>query len=94
MENGHLSHLALSDDGFLFDSSSGNTFTLNSTGTFILRRLIEGADRKGIMGSMLELYDTSPDVLSKDLPRFFQYLAEFDIVNPLYEEDSHGSQTD
>jgi len=81
-----LSHLALSDDGFLFDSSTGNTFTLNATGTFILKKLIGGMGREGIAANLVEIYDTSEDMVLRDLVQFFQFLTELGIIDTVPEE--------
>ncbi len=80
-----LAHLALSDDGFLFDSSSGNTYSLNSTGAFILKKLIDGSGRDQIVAAMIKVYDTSEDAIARDLNQFFQYLLELNIIKTLPE---------
>ena len=81
-----LSHLALSDDGFLFDSSTGNTFTLNGTGTFILKKLIGGTGRKGIAADMTAIYDISEEMVLRDMVQFFQFLTELEIIDAVQEE--------
>jgi hypothetical protein len=85
MAKRYLSHLALSDDGFLFDSSSGNTFTLNSTGTFILKKLISGLDREGIATLITESYDASEEMVARDLNQFFQFMMELEIIDSIPE---------
>jgi PqqD family protein of HPr-rel-A system len=75
-----LSHLALSDNGFLFDSSTGYTYTLNATGTFILKRLIDDRPEEGILGDLTESFDTTEEVLSRDLEQFLNYLSELGLV--------------
>ncbi|MEI6609192.1 MAG: PqqD family protein [Deltaproteobacteria bacterium] len=81
-----LSHLALSDDGFLFDSSTGSTFTLNATGTFILKKLIGGIGREGIAADIVASYDTSAEMVLRDLVQFFQFLTELGIIDTVPEE--------
>jgi PqqD family protein of HPr-rel-A system len=75
-----LTHLALSDDGFLFDTASGNTFTLNSSATFILRRLIEGRDRKEIAEELCRAYDTGEEIAMQDIDQFLQYLLDLELL--------------
>ena len=75
-----LSHLALSDNGFLFDSTTGHTFSLNQTGTFILKKLIEGLTRKQIRTAMTEEYKASEEIVSNDLDQFFHFLSELGII--------------
>lgn len=76
-----LSHLALSDDGFLFDSSTGNTFTLNATGTFILKKLIGGMSSEAIAADLTDIYDTSEEMVLRDMVQFFQFLTELGIID-------------
>ena len=39
---GYLQQLAISDDGFIFDPTSGQSFTVSDTGLFILKGLKQG----------------------------------------------------
>lgn len=75
-----LTHLALSDDGFLFDTATGNTFTLNSSATFILKRLIEGCDQPEITEELCRAYDTGKEVAAQDVDQFMQYLHDLEIL--------------
>lgn len=78
-----LSHLALSDNGFLFDSSSGDTFTMNSTGTCIMQGMIEGRSREEILAGLADQFDVTEDVASRD----FDQLVHFLIDSGLLEDD-------
>jgi len=75
-----LTHLALSDDGFLFDTATGNTFTLNSIATFILKRLIEGCEHHQIVEELCRAYDTSAEIATQDVDQFMQYLHDLEIL--------------
>ncbi len=75
-----LSHLALSDDGFLFDASTGNKFNLNASGTFILKRMIEGWGRDRIVTAMAERFAGAEDLFHRDLSLFCHYLKELEVV--------------
>jgi len=77
-----LSHLALSDEGFLFDPTSGHTYTLNSVGTFILKNMIEEYSFDQIIAAMIKVYDVPKDVLCRDLEQFFHFLSEQGIITP------------
>jgi hypothetical protein len=81
MAEQNLSHLALSDDGFLFDPTSGHTYTLNSVGTFILRKMIEKYSFDQIIEAVIEEYDVSEEILSRDLEQFYHFLSEQGIVS-------------
>lgn len=77
-----LTHLALSDDGFLFDTATGNTYTLNGTGTLILKKLIDGCDPVEVIAALCEVYDTNEEIVRKDLNHFTQYLRDLEILSP------------
>ena len=76
-----MTHLALSDDGFLFDTVTGNTFTLNSSATFILRRLIDGMDLGKIVEELCGTYDTGKEIATHDADQFVQYLRDLEILH-------------
>jgi hypothetical protein len=80
MAKQNLSHLALSDDGFLFDPTSGHMYTLNSVGTFILKKLIEHYAHDQVIAAVIEEYDVPEDVLSRDLEQFYYFLSEQGII--------------
>lgn len=80
MTRQNLSHLALSDEGFLFDPTSGHTYTLNSVGTFILKKMIEKYSFDQIIEEMIKAYDVPKDVLYRDLEQFFHFLSEQGII--------------
>ncbi len=92
MTQPNLSHLALSDNGFLFDSSTGRTYTLNSTGTFILKKLIDGLSRKDILSALVEEYDVTEITASHDLDKFLDYLSELLSLDDLLNEGEKGNE--
>ncbi len=76
-----LKHLALSDEGFLFDTATGNTYTVNGTGTLILKKLIDGFDPGQVIAAVCDVYDTTEETVRKDLNHFLQYLADLEILS-------------
>lgn len=71
----NLDHLALSESGFLFDSRSGHTYTLNATGTHLLRALIRGEDRETILEAFVTRFEVPPAQAARDLDEFLSRLA-------------------
>ena len=78
----------------LFDSATGHTYTLNSTGTFILRKLIEDISLEQIIAQIREEYDTTEEELSRDLNQFLNFLTKLGIVEEVTEEGRNGKKTD
>ncbi len=75
-----LAHLALSDNGFLFDSATGHTYSLNQTGTSILKLLIKGVCVEEIMTSIMEEYEISAEDILKDLNQFLHFISELGLI--------------
>jgi len=66
-----LKHLALSDNGFLFDTRTGHTYSLSTTGTFLLRRLIEHTEAAHASGDTAAAAP-GPDELARELVARFE----------------------
>lgn len=52
-----LKDLAVSDSGFVFDPFTGETYSVNATGTAILRALLAGEDRQAIRQRLEHHFD-------------------------------------
>ena len=51
-----------------------NVFTLNETGVFILRALIDGADTSAIVSQLLAEYDVTPQEAEAEVNAFIDML--------------------
>jgi PqqD family protein of HPr-rel-A system len=77
----HLSDLALSESGFVFDPRSGATFTVNPTGRLVIEALREGRSRDEIAGRLHERFGV-PDGAEpgRDVDDFLRLLAQQGLV--------------
>ncbi|MFA7331544.1 MAG: PqqD family protein [Candidatus Delongbacteria bacterium] len=75
-----LNHLHLSPQGFLFDHHSGLSFSTNSTGAWILDRMIKGAAQQEILNGLVEDFDVSPDQAALDLEEFLTVLRQHRVL--------------
>ena len=81
MSNYNLSsNLAVSDNGFLFLSTTGETFTVNEIGKIILKDLKNGSDSKNIFNKIIEEYDIEDKILERDLEDFFNQLNVYNLI--------------
>jgi hypothetical protein len=74
-------NLAISDTGFVFDATSGESYSLNPIGLEILTYLKEGLKDEEIKEKMLEKYDvdeTSFDLVYFDFIRTLQHFDLFE----------------
>ena len=75
-----LGHLALSESGFLFDPSTGFTYTLNPTGTHVVRALIHGTGVDELGGVMAEAFEVQAEDAARDVAEFLMQLKELGLV--------------
>lgn len=72
--------VTLSDSGFLFDHSSGQTYTLNATGQFLFRQIEQGIEEENLMKNLLLEFDIDEATAKRDLDDFFRQLKEYGIL--------------
>ena len=75
-------NIALSDNGFVFNPSTGDSFTLNKTGKEVLMLIKEGKNLSQITELMLEKYDADKITIERYISDFLNDLS----VNNLMEE--------
>ena len=81
-----FSNLALSENGFLFDARTGSTYSLNRTGTYILRALIDGVDTGGLPASLEQTFEMDPAVSARDIEQFLFRLKDLGVLRDEEEE--------
>ncbi|MCP4662868.1 MAG: HPr-rel-A system PqqD family peptide chaperone [bacterium] len=62
--------LALSESGFLFDPRTGSTYSLNPTGTLLLRDLIDGISPDRLIERLLATFRVDSETAARDVERF------------------------
>ena len=69
-----LKDLAISDTGFVFNPLTGESFSLNETGLFIILQIKQGVDFQEILQSLINEFDVDPIDAEKDLHDFIEML--------------------
>ena len=77
---GHLHQLAISDDGFVFDPTTGQSFTVSSTGHFILAALKNENSVEQIVVDLTETYEVSPQEAEQDTLDFMAHLKNHRLL--------------
>ncbi len=72
-------NLALSETGFVFDPSNGNSFATNPIGLSIVKMLKEGKDIELIKKNILNEYLTDANTLEKDIYDFINMLKKLQL---------------
>ncbi len=78
-----LRDLALSDTGFVFDPSSGATFTVNAAGLCVLQALRDGLSRGEIGARLRERFDVRSGDPSRDVADFEDLLRHHGLLPPV-----------
>ena len=74
-------NLALSDSGFLFKADTGESFTVNEVGLFILKHLKEGKDDGAIIQLLTDEYEVEKETAQRDFDEFVTLLKNLNLVD-------------
>ena len=74
-----LSKLAINSEGFIFDPTTGDSFTVNPTGLFIINSLRDGKNTEEIATTLSKVFDDTPEEISKDISDFITHLNTYNL---------------
>lgn len=74
------SNLAISRNGFLFMPSSGNSYTLNSVGIFIIELMKNNTPNNEIVNRVAEEFDIDEKSAERDLDDFINQLKQYKML--------------
>ncbi len=72
--------IAVSESGFVFDSSTGDSFSVNPIGIEIIEMIRDNKNEDEIKRELLDKYDVSVPVLEKSLSEFIGSLRNAKIL--------------
>lgn len=76
-----LREIAVSDSGFVFDPSTGHTFTVNPSGLCILQWLKEGVEPEVVAQRLTERFEVEPgEDPARDVQDFLMQLRECGFI--------------
>ncbi len=73
-------NIAVSDSGFLFNPSSGESFSLNQSGKELFQMVKDGKNRVEIQNDFLTKYDIDASTFEKDFQDFTEMLEQYHLV--------------
>ena len=73
-------NIALSDSGFVFNPSTGDSFSTNPIGMEIIKLLKAGKKLEDVKASLLKLYATDEVTLDKDCDDFANMLSKLKLT--------------
>ena len=71
----------ISDNGFVFNSKTGDSFSLNPTGLELIRMVSEELSLEDIKAKFIEKYDVDDLTFEKDFYEFCTLLKHFQITS-------------
>ena len=72
--------IAISENGFVFNASRGESFTTNPIGSFILELIKEGKNEAEIQEAVLEKYAIDKATCEKDVYDFIKVLQQYNLM--------------
>jgi len=73
-------NIATSEEGFLFNPATGDSFSTNAIGAEIILLLKQGKSTREIIEEMCNKFDVEQDLFERDLDEFTTVLKEFNIL--------------
>lgn len=79
MKPDRLKHLAINEEGFIFDPVTGESFTVNETGIAGLKGLKQGKSVEEIAALLTEEFEVTPEEAEYDLNDFIDQLQTYNL---------------
>ncbi|WP_456422988.1 PqqD family protein [Lutibacter sp.] len=76
-----LNSLAISDNGFIFKPSTGESFTTNDMGLFIINLLKEGKSSDTIISAITEEFEVDAITAERDLYDYLDFLRAEKMID-------------
>ena len=78
------SNIAVSDNGFVFDPSTGNSYSVNPIGVQIMHWMRQVSSEEELKEHLLNQYSTDSKTIEKDLYDFFNMLLNLELAERLW----------
>ena len=73
-------NIAISENGFIFNPLTGNSFSINETGVAILQQLKDGVKSEDIVIFMMNEYEIDKHSAEKDLTDYLSMLKSYQLT--------------
>ena len=78
-------NIAISDSGFVFNPSTGESYSINPIGKKIIEWLADGKSDSEIFDLVVNSYATDKDTIEKDLYDFVELLKSYQLAEEIDE---------
>ncbi|HHT61390.1 MAG: PqqD family protein [Paludibacteraceae bacterium] len=73
-------NIAISENGFIFNPLTGDSFSVNETGVFIVQKLKDGESDETIIQNLKDKYDLDTSTAEKDFNDFLSMLQSYQLI--------------
>lgn len=73
-------NLAISENGFVFNPSTGDSFSVNELGTIIINEIRAGKSKSEIIDTIHEEFEAEKKTIEKDLNDYLEVLSNHQLV--------------
>jgi hypothetical protein len=73
-------NIAISDSGFIFNPSSGDSFSANAVGLEIIRLFKDGKSKEDVINTITQNYAVDASTFEKDINDFIQMLSSYQLI--------------
>jgi len=73
-------NIAISENGFIFNPLTGDSFSVNETGVFILQKLKDGENEETIIRNLIDEYELDTSTAEKDFNDFLSMLQSYQLI--------------
>jgi hypothetical protein len=73
-------NIAMSEAGLIFNPGTGDSFSVNNTGSEILAMLKDNKSQLDIIGDISSGYSVDPKQIEKDLEDFISQLNDYNLL--------------
>jgi hypothetical protein len=74
------SNIAVSDNGFVFDPATGDSYSVNPIGVYIIRWMKTYDTEAEVINQIIETYDIDSKTVEKDLYDFLNLLQNYQLA--------------
>lgn len=74
-------NIAISDTGFIFNPSTGDSFSTNPVGVEIIKLMKAGKNKTDIIKSITDIFTVESSQLEKDLTDFLMMLKSYHLLS-------------
>lgn len=74
-------NIAISESGFVFNSNTGDSFTINTMGVTIIKLINQSLPEDEIIDEIIKIYDIDKGTAERDFQEFTHLLMQHNLMS-------------